>query len=154
MLLQYDNSLQQINSTNERLFELQSRKTQFYEKLNLLNHEVRIKEKEKSSYIQNAKNLPEIMKRIDEVREEISKKLLEKSNLELENITVNEKYTLLLEKQKEFMTIITQSQNKHNDKISQLNNLRIKLQIDEQNLEDFYSNNNSNEENRKALEYV
>ena len=92
------------------------------------------------------------MKRIDEVKEEITRKLEEKSNLELENISVNEKYILLLEKQREFISILNQSLLKSNEKISILNNLKIKLQITQSNLDELNQDQNSFEVNRKVIE--
>ena len=148
----YDNISYQINITNEKVVNLQTFKSSFYEQLNNLNHEVRLKEKEKTNYIQNVKNIPDIMKRLDEVKEEIARKLAEKGNLELENISENEKYTILLEKQREFISILNQSMSKNNDKMGTLNHLKIKLQISQSNIDELNQNQNSIEENRKALE--
>lgn len=153
MLIKYDHSIQQINNLNDKLVQIQNMKSKYYEQLNSLNHEIRQKEKQKSNYIQNVQNLPDIMKRIDEIREEISKKLEEKTGLELENININEKYTLLLEKQRELTSALNQSKNKSKEKLSQLNDLKIKFQMVESELQELYQNQNSHEVNKKALEY-
>ena len=153
MLIKYDHSIQQINNLNDKLVKIQNMKSKYYEQLNSLNHEIRQKEKQKSNYIQNVQNLPDIMKRIDEIREEISKKLEEKTSLELENININEKYTLLLEKQRELTSALNQSKNKSKEKLSQLNDLKIKFQMVESELQELYQNQNSHEVNKKALEY-
>ncbi len=152
MLAKYDNSLQQINSLNDKLLHLQNMKSKYYEQLNSLNHEVRQIEKQKSNYIQNVQNLPDIMKRIEDVREEISKRLEEKTSLELENININEKYTLLLEKQRELISVLNQSTNKSKDKLSLMNDLKIKLQIVESELQELNQNQNSHEVTKKVLE--
>ena len=78
--------------------------------------------------------------------------MAEKGNLELENISENEKYTILLEKQREFISILNQSMSKNNDKMGTLNHLKIKLQISQSNIDELNQNQNSIEENRKALE--
>ena len=65
---------------------------------------------------------------------------------------INEKYTLLLEKQKEFITILNQSLLKHNEKLNLINNLRIKLQITQSNLDEVNQNHHSYESNKRTLE--